>query len=452
MVYNFTEGKILNKLIPFAIPIFLAMFLQSLYGAVDLAIVGQFGDKADISAVSVGSQIIMTFIMIVANLSMGTAILVGQKIGAGKKAEAGKVIGCGILVFAVIAVFMTLTTTFFSEAMCSAMSVPQEAFSKCVDYIQICGWGSVFFVAFNIFGGILRGVGDARTPLIAVAISTVINIIGDLILVAGFNQGAAGTAIATCFSQAISVLIALWIVKRKPLPFTLSRKDIRFHSEYTKKTLLLGAPVAIQGLLVNIAFLAIITIVNQIGLLASAGVGITQRLVGFLMLVPSTFSQVLATLVAQNVGAQKYDRAQEGLKVCIGISLLISLIIAYLGFFHGDLLLGLFSSDQEVISAGWEYLKSYALDVLMTSFMFCFVGYFNGYGKTGFVMLQGIIGAVVIRVPLSFIFAQIQPVSLFTVGLATPISTLVQNILCIIYLVWLNKKNKMNAVSLYSQT
>ena len=440
MVYNFTEGKIIGKLIHFSIPIFFAMFLQALYGAVDLAIVGQFGDKADISAVSVGSQLIMTFILIVANLSIGATVMVGQKIGAGKREEAGQVVGNSIVIFMVIALIMTIATTFFSGTMSSAMSVPEEAFPKCVDYIRICGWGSVFFVAFNVFGGILRGVGDAKTPLIAVAISTVINVAGDLILVAGFHQGAAGAAIATCVSQAISIFLSLWLVSKKTLPFKLTRKAFKVHPALIRQILLMGAPVAIQGLLVNVSFLAIIAIVNQIGLLASAGIGITQRLVGFLMLVPNTFSQALATLVAQNVGAMQHDRARYGLKICIGFSLSISLVIAYFSFFHGNVLLGIFSSDPEVINAGWEYLKSYALDVLMTSFMFCFVGYFNGYGKTGFVMVQGIIGAVFVRVPLSYVFSKIEPVSLFKIGLATPISTLVQNLLCLAYLFWLNQK------------
>ena len=431
---NFTQGKILMPLLKFAVPVLLAMFLQSLYGAVDLMIVGRFAESMDISAVSTGSQIMMTITQVIAGLSMGTTILLGQQIGRGEPEEAGRTVGTSILFFGVIALVSSAVMVVCSRGAAALMNAPAEAFDATASYILICSAGLVFITAYNLVGALFRGLGNSRIPLITVAIAAVTNILLDLLLVARFHMGAAGAAYATVFSQAFSVILSLWMIRSLHLPFTFTKKSIRFDKALTSQVVGFGMPIALADFLVGISFLIILAIVNSLGLLASAGMGVAEKVCGFIMLVPSAFGSSMASFVAQNYGARQFERARKALKYGITVSFAFGVVMAWLSFFHGDLLCGIFSKDAEVAVQGWEYLKAYAIDCLFTAFFFCYTGYFNGCGYTKFVMTQSIVGAFGVRVPVSFIMSRIQPVSLFKVGLATPASSLVQTILCIIYM------------------
>ena len=441
---DFTEGKILGPLLKFSLPVLFAMLLQAMYGAADLLIVGQFGAAADVSAVSTGSQIMQTITSVITGLSMGTTILLGQKIGQKKPEEAGNVIGAGVCIFAVLALFLTAAMTLFAGPFCAAMQAPAEAFDKTVDYVRICSAGAVFIVAYNVLGSIFRGMGDSKTPLLAVFIACICNILGDLLFVAVFHMAAAGAALATVLAQALSVVLCVLVVRRRGLPFPFSRKNLRFHRQVIFKTLKLGFPIALQDALVSISFLAIIAIVNSLGVIPSAGVGVAEKLCMFIMLVPSSFMQSLSAFVAQNIGANRNDRAVRAMVCGMLASLLIGVAMAFLAFFHGDFLSGLFARDPQVIAASADYLRAYAVDTLLVSFLFCFSGYFNGCGKTTFVMAQGIAGAFLVRIPVSFLMSRIQPVSLFLVGLATPCSTVVQILLCAGYFYLLGRKRRFS--------
>lgn len=440
---NFTEGRILPSLIAFALPVLLALFLQTMYGAVDLLIVGQFGgDLSDVyvSAVSTGSQIMHTVTVVITGLSMGLTVFVGTKIGAGRQREAGQIIGSGICLFAIIAAAATVIMILAAPLAAQIMHAPEAAFSQTVSYVTICSAGTVFIVAYNLVGSVFRGIGDSKIPLLTVAIACILNIAGDLILVAGFHMGASGAAIATVFAQAFSVLLSLLFIRRKNLPFDFSLRDIRIKGIHIRQILKLGSPIALQDLLVSISFLAIIAIVNSLGLTASAGVGVAEKMCGFLMLAPSAYMQSMSAFVAQNMGAKKPRRARKALLYGIATSLMLSIVMAYVTFFHGDLLAGIFAKSTDVILAAADYLKAYAVDCLLTSFLFCFIGYFNGCGRTAFVMLQGIAGAFGVRLPVSWLMSRIHPVSLFRIGLATPASTTVQIILCFAYFVIMLRK------------
>lgn len=430
---SFTEGKILSPLIRFALPILLALFLQAMYGAVDLLIVGQFGTPADVSAVSTGSQIMQTITTVLVGLSMGITILIGQRIGEGRPEEAGRAVGSGILLFASLALGLTLLMLLFSRPLASLMHAPEAAFAQTVAYVQICSAGTIFIVAYNVLGSIFRGIGDSKIPLITVAIACVFNIAGDLLFVAVFHMAAAGAALATVIAQAASVLLSFFVIRRRKLPFTLTKKLLRFDGRMIRKILFLGVPIAFQDLLVSISFLVIMAIVNSLGLIASAGVGVAEKLCAFIMLVPSAYMQSMSAFVAQNIGARKEDRARRALFYSILSSLTAGLMMAYLSFFHGTLLASIFAGDAEVIAAAADYLKAYSIDCILVSFLFCFVGYFNGCEKTTFVMLQGVVGAFCVRVPVSYLMSRIPGVSLFHIGLATPASTTVQILLCLIY-------------------
>ena len=443
---NFTEGKIFAPLIRFALPVLMALFLQTMYGAVDLLVVGQFGTAADVSAVSTGSMVMHTVTIVINSLAMGLTVLVGRKIGEGLKEEAGRIIGSGIWLFAVIAVGLSFAMVLAAPALAGIMHAPPEAFGKTVDYIKICSAGTIFIVAYNLVGSIFRGIGDSTMPLVTVAIACVLNIVGDLVLIAGFGMGTTGAAIATVFAQAVSVALSLLIIRRKALPFAFRTKDIRPRADYIRQTLSLGVPIALQELLVCISFLVITAIVNGLGLTVSAGVGVAEKLCGFIMLVPSAYMQAMSAFVAQNMGAGKPERARKALLCGIASSLAVGALMGYFSFFHGDLLAAVFAKDAPVIAAAAEYLKAYAVDCLLTAFLFCFIGYFNGTGATIFVMMQGIIGAFGVRLPVSWFVSRQSWATLFRIGLATPASTLVQIILCGIYFAYTLRKQRQKTL------
>lgn len=437
---DFTTGKILPKLIRFALPILAALLLQAMYGAVDLKIVGEYSSTADLSAVSIASQIMHTITGILVGLSTGVSVIVAKKIGEARPDDAGKVIGAGIVLFGIVAVIATAVFVLTSRPIADLMLTPEEAFESTVSYLKICSGGIVFILAFNVLGGVFRGIGDSKMPLITVAIACVVNILGDLLLVKTFNMGAAGAAYATVFAQAVSVFLSLIIIRRRKLPFEFSRRDIRYDPVINRGILKLGVPIALQDMLVSLSFLVITAIINDLGLIKSAGVGVAEKLCAFVMLIPSAYSQSMAAVVGQNIGAMRPDRARKALWCGIGTSLCAGVIIGYFSFFHGDILAGIFSDDEAVIVQAASYLKSYAIDCLFTSFLFCFIGYFCGLGSTVFVMIQGLVGAFCVRIPVSYFVSRIPDVELFYIGLATPSSTIVQIALCLVYFVVVNRK------------
>ena len=427
---DFTSGPILPKLLRFMLPVLFAMFLQAMYGAVDLLIVGRFCDNAAVSAISTGSQIVMTLTNLIVSFSMGITVAVGKSIGQKRAEDAANIIGTGLVMFAVGGVIFTLGSVFFAEALARLMQAPEEAFALTADYIKICGAGFLVITAYNLLGSIFRGLGDSKTPLLAVGIACICNIAGDLLFVAGFGLGAAGAALATVMAQFVSVAISLLIIRRVKLPFRFGRENIRFHKAYASLLFRIGTPIALQDFLVGVSFLGMLAIVNNISLEASAGVGVAEKVCAFIMLVPAAFMQSMSAFVAQNYGAGKIGRAKQTLKTGIAVSFVFGVLMFLLTFFRGDLLAGVFSGDANAVANAWDYLKAYAIDCLLTCFLFCFIGYYNGLQKTTFVMIQGVCGAFCVRLPLSFLLRSVGGGSLFLIGLATPASTILQIILC----------------------
>lgn len=428
---DFTSGSVPRALIHFALPVMFALFLQAMYGTVDLLIVGQFASSTDVSAVATGSQIMQTVTNLISSLATGTTVLLGQKIGQKKPSEGGKIAGASLILFALIGIAFSLLLTLGAAPLSRAMNAPEAAFLKTVHYLSICGGGALIMIFYNLIGGLFRGMGDSRTPFIAVAIACVSNIVLDLLMVAVFSFGAAGAALATGLSQAISVLVSYHLISNRPLPFAMTRAHVTFHKETIKRILSLGIPLAVQDLFVGLSFLIILAIANSLGVNASAGVGVSEKICGFIMLVSAAFMQSMAAFTAQNKGAGRMDRAIKGLQCAMGLSCGCGLIMGFFTFFHGDILAGLFTSSPSVMAAAADYLKAYAFDAFLTSFLFCFIGFYNGLGLTSFVMAQGILGSFGVRVPLSYLLSQFQPVSLFHIGLATPCSTLIQIVLCL---------------------
>lgn len=435
-VRTFTEGQILLPLVRFALPVLAALFLQAMYGAVDLLIVGRFTDagtvSAHVSAVSTGSQIMLTLTNLVASFAMGATILLGQQIGRGQAKKGGETIGACIVLFACIGIVLTALCVTGAGVIASVMHAPAEAFSLTTAYVRICGAGMLVIIAYNLIGSIFRGIGDSITPLITVAIACVCNIAGDLLLVACFHLGTIGAAIATVGAQAVSVVVSLLLMRKRELPFQLERGHIRFHREIIARITRLGLPIAAQDLLVGISFLIIQAIVNSLGVVPSAGIGVAEKVCAFIMLVPSSFMQSMSAFVAQNAGAGRFDRAEKALRYGILLSLSVGTVMFWLSFFHGVTLSLFFAKDMEVAVAAADYLKAYAIDCMLTPIFFCFIGFYNGIGMTRFVMLQGIVSAFCVRVPVSFLMSKRVPVSLFHIGLATPCSSALQIVMCLV--------------------
>lgn len=439
---NFTEGKLFGPLIRFAMPVLAAMLLQTMYGAVDMMIVGHFASPADASAISTGSWIMTILTSLVMGMATGTTVLLGRRLGEGKSREAGTVIGNSVILFGMLALVLTVGMVGFAAKIAQWMQVPPEAMDATVAYIRICAAGSVFIVAYNVMGSIFRGIGNSTVPLLTVAIACVTNIVVDLLLVAVLDMATAGAAIATVFAQFLSVVLSLLIVSRQKLPFTICKADFRLNPSQLKEILRIGLPVALQDVLVNVSFLVLTAIVNSLGVVISAGVGVAEKLCGFVMLAPSAFSQTMTSVVAQNMGARKPERAKRALLYGIGASLAVGSVMSYFSFFHGNIMASIFSNDPAVIDAAAQYLKAYAIDTILVSVMFCMTGYFNGCGKTAFAMAQSVIGAFCVRIPVSYFMSRKNPVNLFHIGLATPASSLLQTVLCVLYYWYLNRKSR----------
>lgn len=429
---DFTQGNILKKLIRFMIPILGALILQAAYGAVDLLVVGRFGSTAGLSAVSTGSQILNLVTFVITQLAMGITVLIARYIGEKATNQIGQLLGGSCVVFSILAVVLFVVMVFFSHSLSILMQAPNEAVSLTSTYVKICGAGIFFIVAYNVLSAIFRGLGDSKSPLIFVAIACVVNIIGDLIFVAGFHMDAAGAAIATVLAQAISVVLALVMLKRRELPFCLTGKDFRLNHQ-CRRFLNVGLPLALQECLTQLSFLALCAFVNRLGLDASSGYGVACKIVNFAMLVPSALMQSMASFVSQNVGAGKEDRAKKVLFTGMSVGIFVGAFVFVGVFFFGNTLTSIFTTDSSVILKGYDYLKGFAPETIVTAILFSMIGYFNGHEKTVWVMIQGVIQTLLVRLPLAYIMS-IQPnASLTYIGLAAPVATCFGIVLNVIY-------------------
>lgn len=437
----FLTGPILPPLIRFSMPLMLSLLLQGLYGAVDLAVVGRFASTASTAAVAVGSQMMVAVTAVITGLTMGVTVLIGKAVGARTPQDGAQVVAGQIRLFLAVTAALTTALLLLAPAMTCWMHVPADAVEETVAYLRICGGGMVFVAAYNGISGIFRGLGNSRVPLLFVFLACCINVVLDLCLVWGAHLGAAGAAWATILAQAGSVAFSVLYLRRHPLPFSLSRAD--FHAgKPVRRILAVGAPIALQDTLVNISFLMITSFVNRLGLVASAGIGITEKLFLFLSIVPIAFMSALSTIVAQNMGARQPQRARKALVAAWGISQIFGCAIFLLTFFGGHLLAAVFEDDPAVIAAAAAYFRGSSFEHLLTPSVFCFLGYFNGSERTTFVMVQGLASAFLVRVPLSYLLSMFPGTGMFTIALAVPASALVNLAACLLYDRYLHRRTQ----------
>lgn len=437
---DFTQGSILKKLCRFMLPVLGALILQAAYGAVDLLVVGRFGSTSGLSAVSTGSQVLNLVTFVVTQLAMGVTVLIARYIGEKREKEIGAVLGGAAVVFAILAGCLFVLLVLFARPISVLMQAPQEALALTTSYVRICGCGILFIVAYNVLSAVFRGLGDSRSPLLFVLVACLVNVAGDLVLVAGLHLDAAGAALATVLAQAVSVGCALAILRRKKLPFTFRKSDVRLN-EQCRRFLTIGLPLALQEFLTQLSFLALCAFVNRLGLAASSGYGVASKIVSFVMLVPSALMQSMASFVAQNIGADNVKRAKKSMLTGIAVGVAFGIVMFALVLLKGDILAGLFSTDAEVVRRGFEYLRGFAPETIVTAVLFSMVGYFNGSNQTLWVMIQGLIQTLLVRLPLAY-YMSIQPnASLTKIGISAPVATVVGIVLNIGFFLYLNRRN-----------
>ena len=442
---DFTQGNILKKLVAFMMPILGALIRQAAYGAVDLLVVGRFGSTSGLSAVSTGSQVLNLVTFVVIQFAMGITVLIARYLGEKRPERIGAVIGGGAVVFTMMSVALFIAMVGFARPISVLMQAPAEAVDLTASYVRICGAGIFFIVAYNLLSAIFRGLGDSKSPLLFVLVACIVNIIGDLVLVAGLHMDAAGAAIATVTAQALSVVFAVMLLLKKDLPFAITKKDFRLNPQ-CRKFLKIGLPLALQEFLTQISFLALCAFVNRLGLEASSGYGVACKIVNFAMLVPSSLMQSMASFVSQNIGAGKKKRAKQSMFTGIGVGLAVGCVVFVLVLFKGDVLCSVFSTDAAVIQNGFAYLTGFAPETLVTAILFSMVGYFNGNNKTVWVMTQGLIQTLLVRLPLAY-FMSIQPnASLTKIGLAAPVATTVGIFLNVGFFIYLNRAEQRKSI------
>lgn len=435
---DFTNGSILKKMIKFMIPILGSLILQAMYGAVDLMIVGQFGTTTGLSGISTGSNIMNMATFVVAGLAMAVTVQISKYIGMQKHERIGRLIGCTIALFSILSIVLSVLLIAFARPFAQLMQAPEEALDLTVQYIRICGTGFLLITAYNTISSVFRGMGDSKSPLLFVLIACVVNIFGDLLLVAGLHMNVAGAAIATVAAQGVSVLLSVFIIRKKEFPFTLKKKDICLNEELGG-IIKIGTPIALQELLTQFSFLALCTFVNSLGLAASSGYGVANKVQSFAMLIPSALMQSMSSFVSQNVGAGKEKRAFRSMLTGIGIGGGIGVFVFMGIVFSGDKMASLFTTDTSVIAEAYSYMKGFSSEVILTAVLFSFMGYYNGHARTFWVMLQGLAQTFIVRLPVAYAMTVLPDPSLFKIALAGPSATLFGIVLNVIYYFYYRK-------------
>ncbi|MGL4382558.1 MAG: MATE family efflux transporter, partial [Bacilli bacterium] len=416
----------------FSLPFLLGNLLQAVYGAADIYVVGIYSGAAAVSGVAIGSQLLQMVTNVITGTGIGGNVLIAQRMGAQDYKGCAKAIGTLSLIFLMGSLIITLVLYLNVPNIVKLMNTPLDAQQQAIAYLRICSLGIPFITGYNALSAILRGLGNSKSPVYFIALACLINIIMDFILVGYFKLEASGAAWATTFSQAISFICGLMYFKKNGLvvPFDFSYFKVDIGS--LKRILKIGFPIALQGFLISISFLIITALINNLGLIASASVGVVQKIIGFAMLPAMSFAGAIATMTAQNIGAKQPLRAIKALKMGICFSLIFGVSFCMYAQIWPENITGLFTNDQEIIYLAATYLKSFSIDCILVSFIFCMNSYFNGCGKSLVSFSHSIAATFLIRIPLSFILSQYATNSLYIMGLAAPLASFFSLIVCLI--------------------
>ncbi len=440
--FDLTTGNLRTKMIRFALPYLFATFMQTFYGMVDLYVVGVYDNEIMTTAVSIGSQVMHLITVVIVGLAMGTTVWIGQAVGAKENDKARKTIGTTIKFYIIFAIVLTVILLLLTRPITSLMMTPKEAAADTSKYLWICFAGIPFITAYNVISSVFRGIGDSKRPMIFVAIACAVNVGLDFLFVGGFHLGAAGAAAATVCGQAVSVIVSAFVIKNAKIGISLSLSDVRFHLPILKGLLRVGVPIAMQDGLIQVSFAVITIIANSRGLYVSAGVGIVEKIICFMFLVPSAFLSAIAAITAQNIGAGKPERAKSSLFFGLAVTCAWGAFCCLLSQIFPEQLLGLFTGSQKVISCGAQYLRPYSFDCFFAAIHFCFSGYFNGCQKSMISFIHNIISIILIRIPMSYLASVLFPETLLPMGMAAPAGSVLSVMICVGFYVYLLKKEK----------
>lgn len=442
MKRELTSGSVMKNLLFFSLPYLLSFFLQTLYGMADLLIIGQYGGVADTTAVSVGSQVMHMLTVMIVGLAMGATVNIGQAVGGKDSRKAALFTGNTVTLFMGLSVTLTFLLLILRNAIVSAVSTPADAAAGTVDYLTICFIGIPFITAYNIISAVFRGMGDSKSPMYFIAVACAANITLDYLFIGALGMGPAGAALGTVLSQAISVIISLIVIKRRSTGLALTKADIRPNKQIIGKILKIGIPVAMQDGFIQIAFMVITVIANRRGLNDAAAVGIVEKIIGFLFLVPSSMLSAVSALGAQNIGAQKPERARKTLLYAIFIAAGFGGTVAVIMQFLSSGAVSLFTDSAVVTRLGGEYLRGYAWDCLFAGIHFAFSGYFCACGKSGISFMHNMIAILLVRIPGAYFMSSMFPGTLYPMGLATAAGSLLSAIICAAAFIILIKKEE----------
>ena len=447
MERNLTTGSVFKNVIIFSLPYLLSYFLQTLYGMADLFIIGQFEGVASTTAVSIGSQVMHMITVMLVGLAMGTTVSIGQAIGSKDKKRVAEGIGNTVILFMGVALVLMTVLLLLTKPIVTVMSTPQEAIMGTISYLTICFIGIPFITAYNIISAIFRGMGDSKSPMYFITIACVANIVLDYVFIGGLHLGPAGAALGTTCAQVISVMISLVMIIRQREIFSLSRKDFRLSHNIMGQILKIGIPIALQDGFIQVAFMIITIIANQRGLNDAAAVGIVEKIISFLFLIPSSMLSTVSALGAQNIGAGKRQRANETLRYAVMITVGFGIIVGIFMQFFASPVVALFTdasdaSGAEVVRLGGQYLRGYVWDCMFAGIHFSFSGYFCACGKSGISFLHNIIAITLVRIPGVYLTSTLFPDTLFPMGLATAAGSLLSAIICVVAFTILNRKER----------
>lgn len=431
MERNLTTGSVFKNIVIFSLPYFLSYFLQTLYGLADLFIIGQYEGVASTTAVSVGSQVMHMLTVMIVGLAMGTTVSIGRAVGAGDQKRMSACVGNTVTLFMLVSVVLTAALVLLVDPIVSGMSTPAEAVDGTSRYLTVCFIGIPFITAYNIISSIFRGMGDSKSPMYFIAVACAANIALDYLFMGAMRLGPVGAALGTTLAQAISVLVAFIAIRRRR-SVAVSRGDLHPRRDVMGQILGIGVPVALQDGLIQIAFILITVIANLRGLTDSAAVGIVEKLISFLFLVPSSMLSTVSAIGAQNIGAGDYGRAKQTMWYAIGIAVGFGVIVSALFQFIAEPVVGLFTPDEGVISAGGQYMHGYIFDCLFAGIHFCFSGYFCACGKSMISFIHNISGVALVRVPGAYLMSKMYPATLLPMGLATAAGSILQVLICIV--------------------
>ena len=439
MEKNLTSGSVFQNIVWFSLPYLLSYFLQTLYGMADLFIIGQFEGVAGTTAVSIGSQVMHMITVMIVGLAMGSTVSIAQAVGANNKKQASLSVGNTVTLFMGLSVVLSAVLLLFVRPIVTVMSTPEEAVSGTVLYLTICFLGIPFITAYNIISSIFRGLGDSRSPMYFIAVACVANIVLDYLFIGYFHLGPAGAALGTTLAQAVSVVIALLAISRQKSGIMLCKNDFRLRKSVMGQLLQIGIPVALQDGFIQIAFIVITIIANRRGLSAAAAVGIVEKMISFLFLVPSSMLSTVSALCAQNIGAGKEDRARETLRYAIMIAAGFGILVSILIQFIAEPAVGLFTTDATVRMMGGQYIRGYIFDCIFAGIHFSFSGYFCACGRSEFSFLHNIIAILLMRIPGVYLTSKLFPATLLPMGIATACGSLLSVGICVIVYLWLRE-------------